>query len=846
MDKGSMKSKLLYLLIPIAAQTATADNHAGFPTLGGVETAEHVYESPWLGDYHWNNDTMMFFDPSIALIDSADLGMMLFWGEWAWHFTAGSWLYMKEDFFPWVYSDVSQWLYYNQATSESAQLGFWSNIAQNYVAVPRVSDMRFPLAGPVGAPMGLRIAHASVVYDANPYTGVAFDFESDMATLKTIGEVTAQMPEATTAGDNADLLMDGGAGSKDYPFLSNLKPIATVGEYDAETGHVLTGWPDGDAAWLADEDTIRVAYQSESYATGSWETYPSTMMSGVTFTGSKIHYIDYDRAKFADFLNHDGAASEMVEGSGLLYHTVYNAFGDEVLPKAQGGVWGNQALPDGSLVEFKDGYKLSQADFYFHSFCSATLATPVQFGEGIGFEDYIWFCGEEWQISGWFDGGYETVLDTVGLASVAVDIANGVLYTVPAMGQSGYEKPVPLNPQHTDYTMLVLCGYNYDYSVAPLKIYVGVKGLDADGTPIAQDAPERDQFLARNGLLYGQIYGLAVEDTVLTGTLGIDTIDLEAEMMEEYLVDQAAPDTFPARFVASSYRWEGWDSTPAVRDTEVMRWQVETAMTGWSWFNGNTKTEHGFYDPDETKTRYIQNMTDSGGILGFDFSDIVNELNAANGDLPPYLSVDVRRIVGAWAGSLTLEVGNGGIKHGGVGDHSTDRNGVAKSTAPDGLIWAKTADKDVLFIDEDSGNPFGERKYLIEIDPDTMAMANPGVGYFLAMSGGTSNPRFAAQASVYGGAYGRYSRPPESSASTAEFSGTWNLSALVTKKQDGTFYSMAELEGTGKQDVNEMVTLNDSLFLGVVQQRSESGGPVNAFRADQGGQIFVFSPNIPE
>ena len=43
-----------------------------------------------------------------------------------------------------------------------------------------------------------------------------------------------------------------------------MKAIATVGEVDAKTKKALTSYPDGHAAWLLDEDTIRVAYQSES------------------------------------------------------------------------------------------------------------------------------------------------------------------------------------------------------------------------------------------------------------------------------------------------------------------------------------------------------------------------------------------------------------------------------------------------------------------------------------------------------------------------------------------------------------------------------------------------------
>jgi len=67
------------------------------------------------------------------------------------------------------------------------------------------------------------------------------------------------------------------SGNTNFPFAS-FKALATVGEVDAKTGMALTGYPDGQAAWLADENTIRVVYQSESYATmgraPAPETYP--------------------------------------------------------------------------------------------------------------------------------------------------------------------------------------------------------------------------------------------------------------------------------------------------------------------------------------------------------------------------------------------------------------------------------------------------------------------------------------------------------------------------------------------------------------------------------------------
>ncbi|MDH3263105.1 MAG: hypothetical protein OEM24_03815, partial [Paracoccaceae bacterium] len=189
--------------------------------------------------------------------------------------------------------------------------------------------------------------------------------------MKRIGEVAALIAEASTADEAAELA-DGRSGDTAFPFISAIKPLATVGEVDAVTGQPLTGPPDGHAAWLADEATVRVAYQSESTGPMSRETYVWPMTSGATFTGSHIHWIDYDRAGLDGFLDTDAAAATIVKGSGHLFDRVFNVFGNEVTPKAEGGVWGNQALPDGTLVEFAPELQPIEADFYFHSFCAAS------------------------------------------------------------------------------------------------------------------------------------------------------------------------------------------------------------------------------------------------------------------------------------------------------------------------------------------------------------------------------------------------------------------------------------------------------------------------------------------
>ena len=90
----------------------------------------------------------------------------------------------------------------------------------------------------------------------------------------------------------------------------------------------------------------------------------------------------------------------------------------------------------------------------------------------------------------------------------AIDLANGVDYAVGSVTLSGFEKIAELNPQHPDYVMLGVSGYNGDYTngerevdarnaeygprddgndyvapenVVPARIYVGMKGKMEDG-----------------------------------------------------------------------------------------------------------------------------------------------------------------------------------------------------------------------------------------------------------------------------------------------------------------------------------------------------------------------------
>ncbi|MGF1537871.1 MAG: calcium-binding protein [Elainellaceae cyanobacterium] len=697
--------------------------------------------------------------------------------------------------------------------------------------------------------------------------------------MANIGETTALIPQAGSSYAPEDL-QDGGSGDTDFPY-GDFKALATVGEIDPENGHVLTGYPDGQAAWLLDEDTVRVAYQSESYATLSSsesETYPWVMDSGVSFTGSHVHTIDYDRASFAEFLNSDAAASEMFQGAGHLFSTVYNVFGEIVDGKNfdtsdLSAKWGNQTLPDGTVVEFDSDQQLTVAEWFFHSFCGAYYSQANQFGEGIGFEDDLWLMGEEWNIGQLFEEaaaeagiteenarlnpGSDFFTTTMGLASMVVDVENETAYTVPVLGQSGYEKILPINSGHEDYVVMVMAGYNLEVEPAPLKIYIGRKGVDANGNALTEDASDRDSFLGRNGLLYGQLYGMAADDETYAA-LGIEEVDADAFMLDEYAVNADAPDNFSVRYMPTSYQWDGFDTPEAAADTEMFLWEQDGDVLedgtveaneqpdGFTYFNGDSKVEHPAVDPDPTQHRYVQNLTVPSAQLGIEFTDIVNELanNDADGNgLPDFLSADVTRILAGVDGELTLETGGKGNGH--IGPNNPDGTLThathleieeARMHQPDGLQWISTADGDYLIVDEDSGNDYGERKYILPIDGETLQLVEEGTGYFLASAGGSLNPRAIAEVAAIPETFTR--------GTSSEFSGSWNVTHLVAQKEDGSFYTQEEIAGTGAQEIIEQFALDEQTLLGVVQHRGESSGIIAERQGDQGGQIFLFNIDL--
>ena len=105
----------------------------------------------------------------------------------------------------------------------------------------------------------LKLSLHTVALSTVLLTTTSLNAFSDGHSMKTIGQTTALIAEAGLVTTD---LVDGESGNTNFPF-ADFKALATVGEVDAETGLGLTGYPDGQAAWLTDEDTVRVVYQSE-------------------------------------------------------------------------------------------------------------------------------------------------------------------------------------------------------------------------------------------------------------------------------------------------------------------------------------------------------------------------------------------------------------------------------------------------------------------------------------------------------------------------------------------------------------------------------------------------------
>ena len=380
-------------------------------------------------------------------------------------------------------------------------------------------------------------------------------------------------------------------------------------------------------AMLYDEDTVRIIFQSESYGPiWAGESYPFIVNeNGGSFTGSHVQYVDYDRTLLADFMTHGDSAYSMVKGSGNLIKTAYNLLGNYVGKRntdsacvSNDGAHFSNTDPSGCAL-WDDinaaGEPQHGVDWLMQSLCSAHLEEAEQWGAGIGVQDDLFITNEEW--TAFVDGANFT-----GIPAHAIDIATSTAYAVGVFTIGGFEKIVEVNCGHVDYTCWSPSGYNgafgvdgsdasnikagttadgnayvWPQNVCPARLYIGMKNRDATG------AYDNTDFLARNGLAYGQLYGFGTDVDTTTGGMYVDDWSK--------VTDRTNGDEVAGAFYPINWQWDG----TVKQFKEDGSWEFqELTSDGYPFWNSGgrsesgSKTEHNSPDP-YGGYRFIQTST---------------------------------------------------------------------------------------------------------------------------------------------------------------------------------------------------------------------------------------------
>jgi len=700
-----------------------------------------------------------------------------------------------------------------------------------------------------------------------------------MDTFKPIGTHTAHICEATDAAYSANgVVMDGMSGDTEYPH-GNIKVLATMGEYLPSTGYMLVGVPDGMGAYLTDSTTVRIVFQSESYGPLNWwcsavgcgDSYPFLVNSnGASFTGSHVMYVDYDRAQLADFMTHDRSAAPMVKGAGNAIQDAYNLAGNLVGPRDPSGCTANPHYsntdPNGCNNNWNtimQGPKPERADWVMQSLCSAHLEEKHQWGGSMGVEDTLFITNEEWT-------SFVTGSNYTGIPAHVIDMATMTAYATGVFTLGGFEKIVEFNCGHAAFVCFAVSGYNGNLGVSrsveaarksamgkrpdgtdyvfpkyivPARIYVGVKGKDATGA----DATD---FLSRNGLAYGKVYGFATDVATTTG----------GRYQEDWHLNVALPGSqVPGGMYPIDWQWDGTVRSFMSDGSWDFQHQTYDGLNFWnqggrsnpSTFEtyGSCKTEHNSPDP-YGGPRVLQSST--CGYFGiYDMAGLATLLATALAD-GSYFPARIPTVYTALQGErdITSQVvlaGKGMAANGNDQRYFVDSASAAAAGAGggkntfediDGIEWiaaAGTTDGYIV-IQEDGGNYFGERTFITKVKTD----GTPLTYYFIAMSGGRLNTRMLAHVGVPA-----MTNDGTWASSAHEFSGVIDLSGMLARDANGNFLAVAGAGFTKRLRERTTPINNKTIALGL-QAHQLTAGIVRAMSGDRGGQLYAYQPSIPE
>ena len=399
-------------------------------------------------------------------------------------------------------------------------------------------------------------------------------------------------------------------------------------------------------------------------------------------------------------------------------------------------------------------------------------------------------------------------------------------------------------------------------NIHPARIYVGKKGFNEAGEP-AHD------FLARNGLRYGQLYGFAIDMTATGPTGGLWRDEAHKMVGNGFEV--------PGIFAPVNWTWTG----EVVDFSEDASWDFQdtplNVPAGYEFWNakgndeGGCKCEHLSPDPRLGKSGFVQSST--CGYFGHYYLNHIDQVlaavAAAGGGFPE--SIDATYYVYEGERSIFDQIdlgGKGHYKNGQDARWNCDSSSLNETTN----MCSKTTFEDIdgfevvegkdgkLYgiIQEDSGNRFGDRMFITS-PLEHLDDGNMLTYYFVAFSGGNLNSR-----SAVGIPAGTAGDP-----SAHEFSGVFDLSGLLAmnrievdpsdinahhgerkiRELSGKYYMeefmvRADDTGVAKRAADRSVDINDKSIIIVLQAHDLKAGMIADLQLDRGGQWYIYQPDI--
>ena len=264
-----------------------------------------------------------------------------------------------------------------------------------------------------------------------------------------------------------------GLQTKEDPMMEGLNGWKVEANYtisESIKGYVMPGVPDGMGALKLNRNTVRVLVNHELNRNVG---YVYELANGTKLTGARVSYIDLDNK------------NRKIRGAGPAYDTIYDRAGKEVTSAGQ--INESEASLEG-----------------LDRLCSAVSVAKGTYG----FVDDIFFTGEE---TSWDP---DSPSHPHGGTEWALDVAEGVLWAVPAMGRGAWENVTPIDTGDKSTVGLLL---GDDVEAAPLYLYIGKKNAVGDNS-----------FLDRNGLKVGKLYAWKADEDS-SGSTPDDPSDFNGE-----------------------------------------------------------------------------------------------------------------------------------------------------------------------------------------------------------------------------------------------------------------------------------------------------------------------------